>query len=198
MKKNCKIHGLTEFAIRKDGRYRCKKCNVEKVLARRKRLKVMSVEYKGGKCQNSPCGYNKYVGAFKFHHPEPNKEFGLSSKGYTISWERMKEELNKCILLCSNCHKEAHAGILDISMIDPNIQIDVQDKIKRKSLCIDCGKKIDRKAKRCVKCYNLHQRKVNRPSINILIDDVKKLGYSGTGRKYNVCGKTIKKWLKTL
>lgn len=61
--------------------------------------------------------------------------------------------------------------------------------------CIDCGKEIDRKAKRCVDCSRLSRRKVNRPSREILLDDIKNIGYSVTGRKYGVSDNTIRKWL---
>lgn len=84
------------------------------VTKRRRKLKVMAVDYKGGKCQM--CGYNKYSGALDFHHLDPNeKDFGLSVRGLTRSWERIKEEIDKCILVCANCHREIHAGILQPS-----------------------------------------------------------------------------------
>lgn len=71
----------------------------------------MSIAYKGGKCQC--CGYNKYVGALEFHHiNSEEKDFGISAKGYTRSWKRVKEELDKCILVCANCHREIHAGVI--------------------------------------------------------------------------------------
>lgn len=71
----------------------------------------MSIAYKGGKCQC--CGYNRYVGALEFHHiNSEEKDFGISAKGYTRSWERVKEELDKCILVCANCHREIHAGVI--------------------------------------------------------------------------------------
>jgi hypothetical protein len=83
------------------------------VAKRRKRLKEMVVEYKGGKCVI--CGYNKYVGAFDLHHLDGTvKEFGLSTRGLTRSWEKLKEEADKCILVCANCHREIHAGIIRI------------------------------------------------------------------------------------
>lgn len=70
----------------------------------------MSVAYKGGKCQ--VCGYDKYIGALEFHHVDPEgKDFGISSKGYTHSWDKVKEEIQKCVLVCANCHREIHAGI---------------------------------------------------------------------------------------
>jgi 5-methylcytosine-specific restriction endonuclease McrA len=76
------------------------------VAKRRKDLKVMAFNYKGGRC--SMCGYDKRVDALEFHHLY-NKEFGLSKSGITRSWERAKDELDKCIIVCSNCHKEVHA-----------------------------------------------------------------------------------------
>jgi DNA replicative helicase MCM subunit Mcm2 (Cdc46/Mcm family) len=78
------------------------------VTARRKKLKKMAIEYKGGKCIF--CGYNKCNDALDFHHLDSNKkEFGLSVRGLTRSWEKIKEELDKCILVCANCHRELHA-----------------------------------------------------------------------------------------
>ena len=70
----------------------------------------MAVEYRGGKC--CLCGYSKYYGALEFHHiDDGSKDFGLGSQGLTRSWEKTKKELDKCILVCSNCHKELHAGL---------------------------------------------------------------------------------------
>ena len=113
MEKECKIHGLTEYVLRKDGGYRCKKCAVDSVQRRRDKVKEMAVEYKGGKCEI--CGYNKCKGALEFHHLDPNeKDFGISHKGYTRSWESVKKELDKCIMLCANCHREVHDGMLEL------------------------------------------------------------------------------------
>ncbi len=114
MIKECKKHGLTEFSCVGNGngtkRWRCKKCVVDAVTKRRRVLKEKAVAYKGGKCEK--CGYDKYIGALEFHHPENNKEFGIGQKGYTKSWEAIKKELDKCMLVCSNCHKEIAAGII--------------------------------------------------------------------------------------
>lgn len=101
--------------MRSDSRFRCKKCAVEAVQKRRDKIKLLAIEYKGGKC--IICNYNKCVQALEFHHLDPSqKEFGIGEKGYTRSWDRVKEELDKCILVCSNCHKEIHAGITNINM----------------------------------------------------------------------------------
>lgn len=87
-----------------------KRNSVNAVKKRRRKVKEMAVEYKGGSCEI--CGYDKYYGALEFHHKDPNeKDFSISSKGYTKSWEMVKKELDKCIMVCSNCHKELHDKI---------------------------------------------------------------------------------------
>ncbi len=71
----------------------------------RRKIKLKAVEYKGGKCRK--CGYNKCVGALDFHHLEPyKKDFTIS--GNAGKWEKIKKELDKCELLCKNCHAEQH------------------------------------------------------------------------------------------
>lgn len=75
---------------------------------RRKKIRQMAVEYKGGRCH--VCGYNRCIDALEFHHNNSSlKDFSISQKGYTRSWAKVKEELDKCVLLCANCHREAHA-----------------------------------------------------------------------------------------
>ena len=59
-----------------------------------------------------------------------------------------------------------------------------------------CGKKILKNSKTCNKCWALYRRKVDRPIYNVLINDVKELGYVGTGRKYGVSDNSIRKWIK--
>ena len=73
----------------------------------RKRRKLKSIEYKGGKCEI--CGYNKTPQALVFHHVDSSQKlFGLSSRGMCRNWETVKSELDKCRLLCANCHAELH------------------------------------------------------------------------------------------
>lgn len=111
--KECKKHGLTEFTLRADGRYRCKKCSSEAVQRRREKTKELLLEYKGGKCEI--CGYDRCATALEFHHINPDeKEFGIGQKGYTRSFEKNKEEVDKCILVCANCHREIHEGLIDL------------------------------------------------------------------------------------
>lgn len=83
------------------------RCRQDKVNRRRRKLKVMAVEYKGGKCEK--CGYNRCIGALEFHHIDPTqKDFAISTTGSTRAWSKIQTELDKCILVCSNCHREIH------------------------------------------------------------------------------------------
>lgn len=106
--KTCTKHGETEFVLGSgEGNYRCKQCRIDAVNKRRAKLKQLAVDYKGGKCEQ--CGYDKCIAALEFHHLDPLiKEFSISSDGYGKSWEKIKIELDKCDLLCSNCHREKH------------------------------------------------------------------------------------------
>ena len=55
------------------------------------------------------CGYDKCDAALEFHHTNPeDKKFGVTLRSFSRTAKSIKEEINKCILLCSNCHKEIH------------------------------------------------------------------------------------------
>lgn len=55
------------------------------------------------------CGYNKCNTALEFHHIEPKeKSFAISTDIHTKSEVELKQELDKCILVCRNCHAEIH------------------------------------------------------------------------------------------
>ena len=71
------------------------------------------VTYKGGKC--SICGYNKCIGALDLHHiDDSKKEFTISDHGLTLGCDKIVAEADKCVLLCANCHREVHAGIIEL------------------------------------------------------------------------------------
>jgi DNA-binding CsgD family transcriptional regulator len=85
--------------------------NNKKIVTRtRQRLKLKAIDYKGGACVC--CGYNKSVRSMHFHHIDPTqKDFSIGGNGATRSWEKIKTELDKCVLVCSNCHGEIHDEI---------------------------------------------------------------------------------------
>ena len=84
----------------------CKTCISQRTRLRHRKIKQQAVEYKGGSCVK--CGYNKSISALDFHHRDPSKkEFGIN-RGQGRSFETIKHELDKCDLLCANCHREIH------------------------------------------------------------------------------------------
>jgi hypothetical protein len=89
---------------------------IDAVKKRRRKVREMAVEYKGGKC--SRCGYARCLEALEFHHLDSSKkDFGISDKGYTRSWNKIREEIDKCVLVCANCHRELHAHVQISSIV---------------------------------------------------------------------------------
>jgi hypothetical protein len=97
--------------IREKG-HRKTKCNSCHTREKNQSVKIRAVNYLGGKC--SICGYKKNYSALSFHHKDiTQKDFPIAnSKG--LKWELMQNELDKCVLLCSNCHAELHYPSLDV------------------------------------------------------------------------------------
>jgi len=93
---------------RKDKFAYCKSCSVKSGIERSRQLTLECINYKGGKCQN--CGYNKYAGALDFHHRDPSKKDFAICKRLRVAKlnDALKKELDKCDLLCANCHREEH------------------------------------------------------------------------------------------
>lgn len=114
MIKTCKSHGDVSHFKRKDGLYRCGKCASKWVINSRIKKKEKLVKMSGGKCKI--CGYNKCMGALDFHHLDPKtKSFALSVRGLCYSWDTVKKEAKKCVVLCKNCHAEVENSITKLS-----------------------------------------------------------------------------------
>jgi hypothetical protein len=83
------------------------------VTKRRQAVRKKLIEYKGGCC--NLCGYDKCIDALDLHHLDASqKEFGISSGGLTRAWSKVVAEADKCILICANCHREVHAGVVKV------------------------------------------------------------------------------------
>ena len=111
-------------------------------------------------------------------------------------------------LLCPNCHSQTktYSGknnkLYDnsknrgVKRYNENINDEIKLLIEKKKKYCDCGIEIYNSSEKCIKCNSINQRKIKeRPSLEILLKNVKEIGYEGTGRKYNVTGNNIKKWL---
>src|SRR5574343_385892 len=70
-------------------------------------FKMTCVNYKGGACES--CGLVDIPDVYDFHHKKPQeKEFAIAAKGLTSFTDEVKRELDKCSLLCANCHRREH------------------------------------------------------------------------------------------
>ena len=200
---------------------KCIKCWKIYSVKRNSEIKLKCLEYKGGKCIH--CGYSKYIGAIDFHHIDPRKKDFRLSKNQKSFGDSHKKELDKCIALCSNCHRKEHYRLNKLTKEkrieeynkkiehpkskDVSTQTDQEIlkklRIKQEQLenrkCKECEKTISKESTGfCLKCSRKNSRKVkNRPSKEILLEEVKTLGgYSAVGRKYGVSCNAVKKWLK--
>jgi transposase len=109
----CARHGRTPFVMEGRGYYRCKLCRSAQVIQHRRRLKELLVAEAGGAC--ALCGYDRHLGALQFHHLDPrSKRLHISQNGITLSLETIRQEVGKCVLLCSNCHAEVEGGIVSV------------------------------------------------------------------------------------
>jgi hypothetical protein len=113
----CKTKKLLEdFYNRRNkfgGSVYCKKCTNNQIKERQTEYKKKCVDYKGGCCSIKNCGYNKCLTALEFHHLDPSKkDFSIGEKKQFCFDESIKKELDKCILVCSNHHREIHAGLI--------------------------------------------------------------------------------------
>ena len=186
----CKKHGNTSFFLDNKGTWRCKKCRNEAVQKRREKLKLMAIEYKGGKCEI--CGYNKCPDAMEFHHINSNeKDFGISQNGCTRSFDNMKKELDKCILVCSNCHREIHYNLRDKKTEE------IKEEIYKEKIKTPIEKQIKIKKNTHKKKEKNIVNKKNNPSkeeIIGLLSEAK--NFRKAGKIYGVSDNAVRKWCK--
>ena len=101
--RHCDITGKQHFY--KDAAYLCKSCRNTYTHKRNKdKFAEYMLERGGAHCMR--CGYNTYVGALEFHHRDPETKDPKWSRSWGIT--RLRKELDKCDILCANCHREVH------------------------------------------------------------------------------------------
>lgn len=167
----------------------------------RKKTKALVVEAMGNKC--CKCGYDKHIEALTFHHLDPDE------KDNTIAnflrnprrLDKIVDELKKCVMLCSNCHIELHAGhwnIADITLIEIDESI------------IDSGRRSKRITGQCPVCHGdvsgtitcsrscaaKLARTIEWPDISIVLDMVSQSNYSAVARVLGVSSMAVKKYIK--
>jgi len=103
---------MSEFYIQKDrknGSSQCKQCFNKYCSERWIQKKIDAIVYKGGSCMDCQTEYpNAPYVVFDFHHLNPDEKDFDWSKMRLRSWNKIVNELDKCVLVCSNCHRIRH------------------------------------------------------------------------------------------
>ena len=160
----------------------------------RRRKKLRAVNYLGGRCVL--CGYDKCLGALEFHHLDGKGEKNVDPTKaiHQWSWERVKDEIGKCILVCSNCHREVHYGMHVVEDITKNYRLYGVN-------CLTCGKDFETRDESQIycsdKCFKKASRKIERPSKGDLKKDMTEISnWVAIAKKYGVSDNTIRKWAR--
>jgi len=179
--------------------------NSKAVVGWRRRMKLKAIAYKGGKCL--VCGYDRCARALAFHHLDPSeKEFSISAEGACRTWARVQAELDKCALLCGNCHEEVHAGLVDLqehmgknpSLAEGEAALRAEwpSHFKQVPTC-PCGARISATAQRCVACALKAREKIAWPLLPELLALTEAHGFEGAGRTLGVTGTAIRRRLRS-
>ena len=177
----------------------------QSIIDYRKRRKELILEGFGNKCQI--CGYDRCQKALEFHHLDPSKkEIELSRE--IKSWEKMKEEVKKCICVCANCHREIHDGLIDV---DISKQYFDESKVegydpshpiceKYYDACPVCGKRKLKWKRACSRsCYNKLPYKVDWSKYDVIkmVDEEHK-SFCSIARMLNVSDSAVRKRYRKL
>lgn len=102
----CELCGREFPSYDRNRGYRGGICNSCRTKIRRHRTKLAAIKLLGGSCES--CGYEEHPSALEFHHPRDDKNVSIGSVA-NKSWDVVREEVRKCRLLCSNCHRIEHS-----------------------------------------------------------------------------------------
>ena len=106
--------------------------------------KLELIRLKGSKC--SKCGYEKNISALDFHHIDASqKEFSLDARNLSNKHlDKLKREIEKCVLLCANCHRETHYPQFEKDNLQKLLDechsnnVSVEQNKHQKSICPHC------------------------------------------------------------
>lgn len=177
-----------------------------RTLYKRTAIKKEGVRLLGGCCMK--CGDTRHY-VLNFHHLNPEeKEYSLGNLIADSQVETFFQEIDKCILLCSNCHQEfhyleAHEGLKIEDYVDLSKNYKLDNLINRektyvKHYCIDCGQEIkffNPNTQKCANCSRLSTRKVAvRPDKISLAKNIAENGFEAVARQYGLTSNSIRKW----
>lgn len=170
------------------------------------RRKQIFVDIMGGCCQL--CGYNYSLQALEFHHIDPQiKQFQISDN-LLRDIKMVYEELQKCILVCANCHREIHTHFNDYHLVSSYNQekalyyLQEEEKYQLQHLhteikyCPVCGKIIhSMRDKYCsISCAHIVQQHCNIPSQQELKQMIRTMPFTQIGKYFSVSDSAVRKW----
>lgn len=172
----------------------------EHVKKSRDKRKNQMLYVMGEKC--CLCGYNKCVAALEFHHIDPKQKDLSFNKAKNMSWDKIEQELKKCVLLCANCHREVHYNDSEFQLtssfdIDKALEISQEvNEVKngKAYYCLECGKLVSYGNSLCPECSAIKRRVVERPSREDLKEMIREKPFTQIGRLFNVSDNAVKKW----
>lgn len=188
-----------------DGSNLCCSC---KNKVRRLKCKMTAVEYLGGKCQR--CGWTGDYAAYEFHHLDPSKKEFTIGRISNKKWEVVRDELDKCELLCSICHRIEHSERDDPRLLEwaknqirPYHFTDNYERSKQQlgtGVCLFCRENFDKKEPEqlyCnLRCFGKSKKSPNRPTKEVLESLLWEKPTTQIALDYGVSDKAIEKWSK--
>lgn len=172
----------------------CKSCLYAYQHKRWKDRKQQAINLFGGKCAS--CGYDRNYAALEFHHLDSNAKDMDWSKLRRQAWPSIIEELQKCTLLCANCHREAHnpqAFTKEMAECNPILQT----KVCPTGKCKICQCEVYGTQYCSRTCSAVARRHVKRPKKEELQELMTHTSMVDLGRKYGVSDNAIRKWAKS-
>lgn len=183
--------------------------NSEKVRSWRQRTKERIVQSFGGKC--GICSYDKCDESLDLHHLDPlAKEFGIGKvRANPMSWDKIVQELRKCVLVCRNCHGEIHFNGLkvpnDIQRFDESfsnyLKIKEEDRKKKcYNSCPVCGTEKFHSQKTCsLKCAATLKQSIDWEKFDLNdLYEVKKMSFLGIAKIVGCSDGAVKKRLRKI
>ena len=166
----------------------CKRCTNNQAVEKQRGFKLLCIEYKGGVCEG--CGYSKCAGALEFHHRDPNeKDFTLSGIKKTKLNDEIRNELDKCDLLCANCHREAHWKPMEFINLSRRQPAKVWE-------CKECSAVVSYGRQTCKPCSDKGRERISWPPTDELVKMIEETNYSAVSRVLGVSGNAIRKRLR--
>lgn len=173
----------------------------ESLLKHQHGTKERVISVMGGKCQL--CGYDKCAKALELHHIDPSqKNRVISGNLLNNSWDKLCDELRKCILVCANCHREIHSGLYEgelVSSFNEDVatmfsKLIADLKTKHLHYCKTCGKIISSRSVRCAECSRLERSVTNKPNRNELKSLIRSTPFITIAKRYGVTDNAVRKW----